>query len=90
MTLAAAQQLIIDQAHLIGAFRGKTEIEEFAIVPMNGDNLGEIVMQVLWEEPYLHLLAGHNDFKVIALLDLADYPNSGILLYEDLEIIINE
>jgi hypothetical protein len=90
MTLKEALQQVNDNSKLIGTKHGKGVIDELVIIPTQGDQLGEIIKQVLWGESYSHLLFGFDDFEIIGLLDFQDYPNSGILLYDSLDNIINK
>jgi len=90
MTLNEAQEKIKQNSHLIGTQKGTSIIDHLIIVPLSGDKLGDIVKQVLWEEEYRHLLFGHDDFKVLALLDIEKFSDNGLLLYEDLEAIIDK
>ena len=74
---------------MIGKYYKDNEISEFAIVPANGDNTGEICGCINLDEQYSQYLIGYNDFKVIVLLDFPETLRlEGYLLTELLETIL--
>jgi hypothetical protein len=89
MTLEEAQQQIKTHFHLRGTTFRKATIDDFAIIPANGDRLGDIIKHVLYEEPYLHLLAQYDDFNVIVLLDFEQYPDAGFLFYDSIANVLD-
>jgi hypothetical protein len=88
MTLDDALQKINDFSYLIGTDRDGMSIDELIIVPSTGENQGEIIAKVHMEEPYDIYLIGHNDFCILALLDLHDYSNTGVVFTENLDRIV--
>lgn len=88
MNLIQARETVNANSHLIGRFYKKEEISEIIIVPQHGTYLSDIIQLILNDIDYSSILIGHNEFDVIVLLDLQDYPMAGYVNWKYLHQIL--